>query len=165
MQMMERRYGDDPGFRRARTSLDSFYQDYQRELGFEKELIGCYGEHLDNIQMSLSRTTESSINERYAEFKSDFFSTSMAFFSSISDQLTQYMKGVGMRLRRLPAEMKTSLLNYMRDLWIERIYPTLQSFIDKIDKVAKALKVDTYSVSLEYAFISVSFSFKPVFKP
>jgi len=164
MEMMESRYGDDSRFRRVRASLDSFSQEFESELGLEKELIGCYGEHLDNLHSFLNKATVDQISERYARFKSDFFSTSMAFFSSLSEQLAQYMKRVSMRLRRLPADMKASLLNYMRDLWIEKIYPMLQGFMDKIDKVAKLLKVDSYSVSLDYAFISVSFTFKPVFE-
>ena len=60
--------------------------------------------------------------------------------------------------------MKRHLLNYMQDLWIEKVYPILQTLIDKIDNVAKQLGVDSYSVSLNYAFIEVSFSFKPLFK-
>jgi hypothetical protein len=45
----------------------------------------------------------------------------------------------------------------------EKIYATLQSFVDKIDKVAKLLKVDSYSVELNLTFISVGFTFKPSF--
>lgn len=131
---------------------------------FEEELMGCYREHLDKLSYFLSKSTVNQISEKYADLKSDFFSTSMAFFSSISEQLTQYLTRVRMRLRGLPADMKASLLGYMRDLWIEKIYPRLQGFIDKLDKVAKLLGVDTYSVSLDYAFISVSFTFKPTFQ-
>jgi len=39
----------------------------------------------------------------------------------------------------------------------------LQKFIDVVDKVAKQLGVDSYSVSLNYAFMEVGFSFKPDF--
>ena len=52
----------------------------------------------------------------------------------------------------------------MQDLWIEKVYPIIQAFVNKLDNVARQLGVDSYSVSLNYAFIGVSFSFKPAFK-
>jgi len=164
MELMEHRYGDYPGFRRARSSLDRLSPEVEKELKTEKEMMGCYGEHLHGLSSVLNTLTTDEISERYAQLKSDLFSTSMAFFSSVSEQLTQFLRRVRARLRGLPTDMKRHLLNYMRDWWIEKIYPMLQGFVDKIDDVATRLGVDSYSVSLDYAFISVGFTFKPTFK-
>lgn len=164
MKLIERRFGDHPGFRRAKASLDQLSPEVEDELRVEKEVMGCYGEHLDKLYDILNTLTTEQIRERYAQLKSDLFSTSMAFFSSVSEQLTQFLRRVRARLRGLPTNMKRHLLNYMRDWWIEKVYPMLQEFIDKIDEVAKLLGVDSYSISLNYAFISVGFTFKPIFK-
>ena len=164
MEIMEHRYGDYPGFRRARASLDRLSPEVEKELKIEKEVMSCYGEHLYRLSSVLNTLTADQISERYAQLKSDLFSSSMAFFSSVSEQLTQFLRRVRIRLRGLPTDMKRHLLNYMRDWWIEKIYPMLQGFVDKIDDVAKRLGVDSYSVSLDYAFISVGFTFKPTFK-
>ncbi len=164
MELMEYRYGDNPGFRRARASLDQLSPEVEEELRTEKEVMGCYGEHLDRLSSVLNRLTTDQIGEQYAQLKSDLFSTSMAFFSSVSEQLTQFLRRVRVRLRGLPTDMKRHLLNYMRDWWIEKIYPMLQGFVDKLDDLAKRLAVDSFSVSLNYAFISVGFTFKPTFK-
>ena len=130
----------------------------------EKEIMGCYGEHLDQLHRVLDTLTTDQIRERYAQLKSDLFSTSMAFFSSVSEHLTQYLRRVRARLRGLPTDMKRYLLNYMRDWWIEKAYPMLRKFIDRIDGVAKLLGVDSYSISLSFALIGVEFTFKPIFK-
>jgi uncharacterized protein YPO0396 len=164
MEFIERRYGNHPDFRRVKDSLDRLSRQVEEELNIEKDVLGCYGEYLDKLHNLLNTMTADQISERYAELKSDLFSTSMAFFSSISEQLTQFSRRVSMRLRRLPTDMKRYLLNYMRDWFIGKVYPMLQSFIDKVDYVAKQLGVDSYSVSLNYAFISVGFTFKPLFK-
>jgi len=164
MESMEQRYGDHPGFRRAKASLDQLSYEAEKELKIEKDVMGCYGEHLDSLHRVLNTLTDEQISERYAELKSNLFSTSMSFFSSVSEQLTLFLRRATAQLRGLPTDMKRHLLNYMRDWWIEKIYPMLQKFIDKIDDVAKLLGVDSYSVSLNYAFISVGFTFKPIFK-
>lgn len=164
MEVMEQRFGDHPDFHRARFSLDQLSHEMDEELSEERRVIGCYSEHLDKLYKALSRLTTDEINERYAQLKSDLFSTSMAFFSSVSEQFKQYLRRAKARLRGLPTNMKRHLLNYMQELWIEKLYPMLQTFVDKIDNVAKQLGVDSYSVSLNYAFIEVSFSFKPLFK-
>jgi len=67
-------------------------------------------------------------------------------------------------LRGLPTDMKRNLLNYVRDWWVEKAYPMLQKFIDKIDGAAKLLGVDSYSVSLSFELIGGEFTFKPIFK-
>jgi hypothetical protein len=130
----------------------------------ERLITNCYSKHLDRLHDVLNTLTTDQITERYAQLKSDLFSTSMAFFSSISEQLGQYLRRVKAQLRALPANMKRHLLSYMQDLWIEKVYPIIQAFVSKLDDVARQLGVDSYSVSLNYAFIEVSFSFKPAFK-
>jgi hypothetical protein len=164
MELIKSRYGDHPDFDRIIESLNRLFRQNEEELQIEKKVLSCYGEHLDKVCAVLNTLTTEQIAERYAELKSDLLSTSMAFFSSISEQLTQFLKRVQMRLRGLSADMKVHLLNYMRDWWIEKIYPVIQSFIDKIDAVAKLLGVDSYSVSLNYAFITVEFTFKSTLK-
>ena len=99
MELMEYRYGDHPGFRRARASLDRLSPEVENELKTEKEIMGCYGEHLHRLSSVLNTLTTDQISERYAQLKSDLFSTSMAFFSSISEQLTQFLRRVRFRLR------------------------------------------------------------------
>ena len=163
MKTMKRRYGEDPLFQRALEHVYSLSEELGEETVLERDLIGCYGQNLDRLDSMLKRTPPEQIGEKYAELKAELFSTSMAFFSSLSEQLTQFMKRASQKLRGISSEMKTSLLNYVRDLWIEKIYPTLQLFVDKIDKVAKLLKVDSYSVELNLTFISVGFTFKPSF--
>jgi len=143
--------------------LHQLYDEAGSELESGKPLIDCYGQQLDRLSDVLSKFPSEKIDERYAELKSYFFSTTMAFFSSFSEQMTQFLRKAKMRLRNLPTQMKDSLVTLVRDFWIEKAYPLLQSFIDKIDSVAKKLKVDTYSVSLNLAFINVSFAFKPTF--
>jgi len=165
METMKRRYGDDPRFRRALDCVYGSSEEIEEETRVERDLIGCYGENLDRIGSLLRKIPAEQIGEKYADLKAELFSTTMAFFSSLSEQLTQLMKKMSLKLRGLPSEMKTSLMNYMRDLWIEKIYPSLQSFVDKIDRVAKLLKVDSYSVELNLAFINVGFTFKPSFGP
>lgn len=165
METIKRRFGKDPRFRRALDYIYGLSQELEEETVMEREMIGCYGQSLDRLGSLLRKIPTEQIGEKYAELKAELFSTSMAFFSSLSEQLTQYMKKASLKLRGLPSEMKVSLLNYVRDLWIEKIYPTLQSFVDKIDKVAKLLKVDSYSVELNWSFISVGFTFKPSFSP
>jgi hypothetical protein len=164
MELIKSRYGDHPDFDRILESLDMLSHQTEEELQAEKKILSCYGEHLDKVCAVLNTLTTEQIAERYAELKSDLFSTSMAFFSSISEQLTRFLKRVKMRLRGLSADIKVHLLNYMRDWWIEKIYPVIQYFIDKIDAVAKLLGVDSYSVSLNYAFITVGFTFKSTLK-
>lgn len=156
---MKRRYGGDPRFNRALDRIHTLSKELVEEIAIERDLISCYGQNLDRLNSLLRKIPTEQIGEKYAEFKAELVSTSMAFFSSLSEQLTQHIKKASLKLRGLPSEIKTSLLNWMRDLWIEKIYPTLQSFVDKIDKVAKLLKVDSYSVELNLAFISVGFTF------
>jgi hypothetical protein len=163
METMKRRYGGDPRFHRALNYIAVSSEELEKETRVERGLIGCYGENLDRIDSLLRKMPAEQIGEKYADLKAELFTTSMAFFSSLSEQLTQLMKKMSLKLRGLPSEMKTSVLNYMRDLWIEKIYPSLQSFVDKIDGVAKLLKVDSYSVELNFAFINIGFTFKPSF--
>lgn len=160
-ELIQSRFGEDPVIRRVTDSLDQLSDKVDEELSVEKEIAGCYGEHLDRLGNMLNRLTIGQISEKYSKLKSDLFSTSMAFFSSVSEQLTQYLRRVKARLRGLPTDVKRHLLNYMRDLWIEKAYPMIQAFVDKMDTVAKLLRVDSYSVSLDIAFISVGFTFKP----
>ena len=163
IRSLENQYGDDPRFRKAMQIVNRLYEEARSELESEKPLMDCYGQRLDLLGDVLNRFTGERIESNYAELKSDFFSTSMAFFSSFSEQMTQFLRKAKMSLRHLPTHMKTSLVNLLRDFWIEKAYPLLQSFVDKIDSVAKKLKVDSYSVSMDIAFINVSFAFKPTF--
>lgn len=164
MKLMERRFGDNDKFRRVMTSLNQLSDRVAEELSGEEEVTWCYGENLDRLGRALSNLTIGQIGERYSQLKSQLFSTSMAFFSSLSEQLTQYLKRVKARLQGLPTDAKRHLLNYMRDWWIEKAYPTIQAFVDKMDHVARLLRVDSYSVSLDISFISVSFTFKPEYE-
>jgi hypothetical protein len=164
MEFMEHRYREHPGFSRAKASLEQLSGQVEEELSVEKEIMGCYAEHLDRLNRVLNIMTADQIAMKYAEFKSDLFSTSMAFFSSISELLTQFLRRVRVILRGLPTDMKRYLLNDRLDWWIEKVYPMIQNFIDKLDNVAKRLEVDNYSVSLNFTFISVGFTFKPTFK-
>lgn len=161
MRLMERRFGDDVKFRRVMASLNQLSDEVAEDLSSEEEITRCYGKHLDRLGSKLNKLTIDQISERYSEMKSELFSTSMAFFSSLSDQFTQYLKRVKARLRGLPADAKRHLLNYMRDFWIEQAYPMIQAFVDRMDSVAKLLRVDSYSISLDIAFISIGFAFKP----
>jgi len=160
MEAIETRYKDHPRFWRARESLERLSIEVEEELQTEQRVMDCYGDHLNQLHDSLLLLSEKQIRERYSQLKSDIFSTSMAFFSSISEQLSRFERRVKSRLRDLPADLKTQLLNYMRDWWIQRAYPMLQEFIDKLDRVAKLLGVESYQISLNYPFISVSFTFK-----
>lgn len=161
VELMERRYRNDEKFHHVMTSLNRLTEEVAEEIRDEEEVTRCYSEHLDWIGARLSDLTISQISEKYSELKSELFSTSMAFFSSLSDHLKQYLKRVKARLQGLQPDAKRHLLNYMRDWWIEKAYPMIQAFVDKMDRVAKRLRVDSYSVSLDIAFISVSFTFKP----
>lgn len=162
-EFLEQRFGDHPDFIRVRNSLDELDNEIAKESEVEQHVMGCYSEHLSKLNIVINRLSTDQIKERYADFKSELFSTSMMFFSSLSEQMKQYLGRVETRLRGLPTNMKRQFLNYMQDSWVEKMYPMLQRFIDMIDKVARRLGVDSYSVSLNYAFMEVGFSFKPDF--
>ncbi|MCJ7635595.1 hypothetical protein MUP77_24795 [Candidatus Bathyarchaeota archaeon] len=160
MEVMEQKYANNPAFHRAKESLEELTREVMADFDKEQIVLGCYGKHLDQLTDTLNFLTMERIREQYAKLKSDVFSTSMAFFSSFSEQLVQFEKEAKARLRGLPREMKTQLLGYIRDWWIENAYPTLQTFVDKLDNVAKLLRVEHYSVSLNFGLIGVEFEFK-----
>jgi RNAse (barnase) inhibitor barstar len=163
LRSLENKYGNDPRFKKAMQIVYRLYDEASSELEYEKPLMDCYGQRLDMLRDILSKATSERVELEYARLKSDLFSTSMAFFSSFSEQMTQFLRKAKMSLRNLPTQMKTSLVNLLRDFWIEQAYPLLQKFVDKLDVLAKKLKVDSYSVSMDIAFINVSFAFKPAF--
>jgi hypothetical protein len=162
---MQRRFGDDPHFPHALDLLKMTLNELDERAQSNGKLLSCYGENLDRIRDLITKTSTEQIGARYAAFKAQLFTNSMAFFSSLSEQMTQVLKRFASRMRGYSSEMKTSFVNFMRDTLTEKIYPILQSFVDKIDSVAKLLKVDTYSVGLNLSFINVGFTFKPSFGP
>lgn len=160
IEVMEQKYGNNPTFSRTRNSLEQLSQETIADLENEQMVLGCYGRHLEQLNETLSLLTIDKIKEQYSKLKSDIFTTSMAFFSSFSDQLMQFEKRVNTRLRGLPTEMKTQFLGYMRDLWLEKAYPILRTFVDKLDNVAKLLKVEHYLISFNFGLIGIEFEFK-----
>ena len=58
---MESRFGDDPRLQPAGGSLSSLSEDIEGELGFQKELIGCYGKHLDKLSNFLGKSAVNKI--------------------------------------------------------------------------------------------------------
>jgi len=162
LKKIERRYREHPNFERAYSVFRRVSEEADAELEEDRETVDCYAENLQQIGNRINAYSAQQLERESASLKSELLAANTQFFSFISDKLAELTEKMRDSLRpiRVPRRLKWLLLNVAKEMFMDRMSQLISKFIGLFEKVARKIGAVTFSVTLNYAFLQVSFEFE-----
>jgi hypothetical protein len=162
LNKIRRRYREYPNFDRAYSVFRRVSEETEAELEEDREMVDCYAESLQQVGQRISAYSPEQIEKESAMLKSELLTVNTQFFSFISDKLTELTEKMKNSLRpiRMPRRLKWLLLNVAKEMFIDRLSQLISRFIGLLEKVAKKMGALSFAITLNYAFLQVSFTFE-----
>jgi len=162
LRRAEEEYRGDPGFERGYRVFQRAISEAESELEEDSETARCYNESIQEVGERIRGFTDVQLKEESPALKSELLTANMQFFSFVSDKLTELTERVKNTLRpvKMPRRLKRLFLRFAIEMFMERLSRLISAFLRGLESTAKRLGALSFAITLNYAFVEVSFTFE-----